>query len=115
MRRIISILLLFISAAQLTACGSVKNTLTENDTVTITAKETVTEMSVITETEAESDNAKNVILVCPDNNATVSLLNEEITNWLNDQNIEKLTEIFDWTEKCTPIPVVFEWNAEDAS
>ena len=108
---LLSVLLLLSMTLSLFACGEAKPEETETekpDETTADATETETEA----ETEAPP---REIAPVYPENGTTVSLLTEEMTNWVKKYKAGKLDKIFDFTEKCEPVPVVFQWeNADDA-
>lgn len=67
----------------------------------------------ITQTDAETQavpHGPGIRAVSPENGQTVSLLNEEMTKWLSAYKPARLDKIFDFTEKCEPVPVTLRWE-----
>ncbi len=49
----------------------------------------------------------------PENNAKVSLLSGEMTEWLNDYRMHNFPEDWKLSERCEPRPVTFAWDCKD--
>lgn len=80
---------------------------TKADTVTAPASET--ETKAVTEEETTNE-SKDDEAITPEENSTVSLLTELMTEWSKDYERGKLDDIFDYSERCEPVPVHFSWE-----
>jgi len=109
MKRIICAILPLLLLLQFYSCSS-----TEENTETAKASETEAETVSETVAETETEKIKEVKLIYPENGAVVSLLTEEMTGWLESKSLDRLTELFDYTEKCEPVPVCFCWQYDGA-
>ncbi len=54
-------------------------------------------------------------VVSPGTGRTVSLLTDEMTNWVNNFRPAELNDICDCTEKCEPLPVVLKWDEDNSA
>ncbi|MBQ7699316.1 MAG: tyrosine-protein phosphatase [Clostridia bacterium] len=52
-------------------------------------------------------------VVGPGTGETISLLTDEMTEWVNNYSPQGLNEICDFTEKCEPLPVILKWDKND--
>ncbi len=109
---LLSVFLLFAVSLSFCACGESTPDVTETEKPGTSAdKQTETE----TNAETETDVPKGISAVYPKNGETVSLLTAQMTDWAKNYRSGKLDKVFDYTEKCEPVPVVLQWeNADDA-
>ena len=112
MKKIISIIcLLSVCVSVLCSCGDGEAQTIAEESVSVT--ETEAKMDTETETEPAHER-KPVSAVYPENGAEISLLSDEMTEWVQKYKPSKLDKIYDHTEKCEPVPVVFRWDDDGA-
>lgn len=71
------------------------------------------EITAVSETEEETTKETITDLnISPAEGSTVSLLNEVMTDWVTDYKRGKLDQVFDYTERCEPVPVHFSWEGD---
>ena len=108
-RILVYLLLLSFSAAAFGGCG------TAPDDSSTDTRENGPDTVTKTGTETETEPAGPVLrAVYPGDGQTVSLLNEEMTAWLEKYKAGKLDKICDFTEKCEPVPVLLSWESDGA-
>ena len=107
--RIIAVTLTAAALVSLFACGDGKPAeQTEKLTGTESKKEETT-MEEMTETVTETQ-APEPAAIYPEEGSVVSLLNDQMTEWLKKYKKGKLDKTCDYTEKCEPVPVCFSWG-----
>ena len=91
----------------LCACGA------GGDTTDTAEEGKETDMQSVTAPETQRPEPEPEQIAPPDG-GEVSLLNEEMTAWAKNYKRAKLDKICDFTEKCEPVPVSFEWHSGGA-
>lgn len=62
------------------------------------------------QTEPVTEKLPEPAAIEPADGAVISLLNEQMTEWVKDYKRSQLDSICDFTEKCEPVPVRFYWG-----
>lgn len=108
-KRTVSFLLILMFVLSLFSCSEGQDV--GSKPVTTSAKEETT-VEEKTDTATETAVTEPPVTVLPENGSTVSLLNGQMTEWLKNYKKGKLDKICDYTEKCEPVPVLFEWGGD---
>lgn len=102
------ILLAALAVSAVTGCGDNNGKDTETEMTTEKPTEKITETEQATEEPAPA--GPTLRAVYPGTGEVVSLLTDEMTAWLAKYKPAKLDKIWDFTEKCEPVPLLLSWE-----
>ena len=66
------------------------------------------------QTEPVTEKLPEPAAIEPAEGAVISLLNEQMTEWVKDYKRSQLDSICDFTEKCEPVPERYYWGDGEA-
>lgn len=107
MKKLVCFTAYLIAAAMLLPLCACTQATGETETEAQTATD-MTQTETQPETTAEQESGK----ISPEEGETVSLLSELMTEWSIHYKRSSLDDIFDYTERCEPVPVHFSWSGE---
>ena len=113
----VCVLIIAFAAAAFAGCGNKDGKEAETEMKTEKPTDAVTETYVITEAVTEEPAPKGPTLraVYPGFGEVVSLLSDEMTAWITKFKQNKVDKISDHTEKCEPLPVLLQWENDNAA